>query len=110
MLPNGKPENLSPAQRVEIVASFKTRKLVRHILHVLTMLFIVVGLIPYRMDLSLLGLSKGTELGIFLGIAAMVMGISVLLWRCPYCGWHFLWRMDPKNAGTAALSLHSPER
>lgn len=109
MIPNGKPENLSPVQRTEIITSFKHRKLVRQILHGAAAVSVMAGLIPFRYDVSLFGLSRGAELWIFFGIAATVLGISVLFWRCPYCGWHFLWRMDPKTCWNCGAQLVVPE-
>ena len=87
---------LDPNTKARVISEFTKRKKVTYILVTLAALGFLLAIFSYRYDETLTGLPRSKELAIFLSIAGAVLVFTVLYWRCPNCGHHFWWRMQPK--------------
>ena len=103
-----RPEDLDPASRERIIVSFKRRKRVRNVLRAIAAMAVILVFASWRYGVSLTGVPSASEYGIFLGIGGLFLVISVLYWRCPHCGWHFLWRLNPVTCWNCGVRLVVP--
>ena len=100
--------NIDPNTKARIIAQFSKLKTIKYILHVISIGGLFLALSSYRYDNTLTGLSRDTELSIFLGIGVLALVISVIYWRCPNCHKLFWWRLDPKSCRNCGVDLVKP--
>jgi hypothetical protein len=96
---------LDPNTKARVISEFSKRKKVTYALVFLAVLGFLLAAVSYRYDETLTGLSRETEMAIFLSITGGILILAVLYWRCPYCNNHFWWKLQPKSCVRCGVEL-----